>query len=130
MKPIKTGVTGTAETIVTFEELALTVGSGSLDVYSTPSMIALMEKAACDCLEEYLSADETTVGTELDVKHLAATPEAMTVRAEAELTEINGREFSFIVRAFDEAGLIGEGTHKRFIVNGPRFAEKAKAKLK
>ncbi len=130
MKPIKIGATGTAETIVTFEELALTVGSGSLDVYSTPSMVALMEQAACDCLQEYLSADETTVGTELNIRHLSATPEAMTVRAEAELTETNGREFTFKVKAFDEAGLIGEGVHKRFMVNGPRFAEKTKAKLK
>ncbi len=129
MKPIKPGVTGTAETIVTPDELAITVGSGSLDVYSTPSMVALMEQAACDCLEEYLTADETTVGTELSIKHLSATPEAMTVRAEAELTAVTGREFTFNVKAFDEAGLIGEGTHKRFMVNGPRFSAKTKSKL-
>jgi predicted thioesterase len=130
MKPVKPGIKGTAETIVTFDDLALTVGSGSLDVFATPSMVALMEKAACDCLEEYLTADETTVGTELNIKHLSATPESMTVRAEAELREINGREFIFDVKAYDEAGLIGEGTHKRFMVNGPAFADKTKAKLR
>lgn len=130
MKPVKLGIKGTAETIVTFDDLALTVGSGSLDVFATPSMVALMEKAACDCLEEYLTADETTVGTEINIKHLSATPETMTVRAEAELHEVNGREFIFNVKAYDEAGLIGEGVHKRFMVNGPAFAAKTKSKLK
>ena len=93
-------------------------------------MVALIEKSACNCLAEYLENDETTVGTEINVKHVSATPLGMKVTAEAVLTEINGREFVFNVKAFDESGLIGEGTHKRFLVNGTRFTDKTYSKIK
>ncbi len=128
MKEIKTGIS--AEMSVTAEEkyLASSMGSGSLDVFATPAMIALMENAAALCAEPYLEGDETTVGTELNVKHVSATPNGMKVSAEAVLTEVNGRELVFSVKAFDEAGLIGEGTHKRFVVYGKRFMEKTNAK--
>ena len=130
MKNIPTGITGTAETIVSDGELAVTVGSGSLKVFATPCMIALIEKSACNCLSEYMEDDETTVGTEINVRHLSATPKGMTVSATATLTEINGRQFVFNVRAYDETGLIGEGIHKRFLVNSEKFIQKTYSKIK
>lgn len=130
MKNIITGISGTAGITVSENELAVTAGSGSLKVFATPFMIALMEKSACNCLSEYLENDETTVGTEISVKHVSATPNSMKVTAEAVLTEINGREFVFSVKAYDETGLIGEGTHKRFLVNGAKFIQKTYSKIK
>lgn len=130
MKDIKTNISGTAELEVSDRELAVIVGSGSLKVFSTPFMVALMEKSACNCLDEYLENDETTVGTEINVKHVSATPEKMKVTAEATLTEVNGREFVFSVKAFDETGLIGEGTHRRFLVNSEKFIKKTYSKIK
>ncbi len=129
MKDIKTGISGFADLKVTDKDLAVNVGSGSLEVFATPSMIMLMEKAACSCLAEYLEADETTVGTEMNVKHISATPCGMDIKAEAVLTEVNGREFTFTVKASDNAGAIGEGVHKRFLVYGEKFTAKAKSKL-
>ena len=79
-------------------------------------MVALMEASACNCLADFLDEGETTVGTALDIKHISATPVDMAVTAEATLTEVNGREFTFEVKAFDESGEIGCGTHKRFLV--------------
>ncbi|MBE6858685.1 MAG: dihydrolipoamide acyltransferase [Ruminococcus sp.] len=128
MKTIECGIKGTAEIKVSAAELAVNVGSGSLDVFATPAMIMLMEKAACSCLDDYLENDETTVGTALDVRHISATPLGMKVSAEALLTEINGREFTFNVTASDEAGKIGEGIHKRFLVYGEKFMAKTNSK--
>lgn len=130
MKDIKLNSSGKAEITVSADKLAVNVGSGSLEVFATPVMIMLMEKSACNCLSEYLENDETTVGTEINVKHVSATPEGMKVSAEAVLTEINGREFTFSVKVYDESGLIGEGQHKRFLVFGKKFTAKAKLKLK
>lgn len=129
MKAIEINTKGIAETIVTSDKLAVNVGSGSLAVFATPSMIALMEKSACNCLADYLDNEETTVGTELNIKHLSATPEGMKVTAEAVLTEINGREFTFEVTASDEAGVIGKGSHKRFLVYSEKFTAKTYEKL-
>ena len=129
MKESAIGIKGFAELTVSSAELAVNVGSGSLEVFATPVMVMLMEKAACKCLENYLEGDETTVGTEMNVRHTSATPCGMKVNAEAELTEINGREFVFSVRAFDESGSIGEGIHKRFLVFGEKFTSKTNAKL-
>lgn len=129
MKDLKIGLKGTAELIVDELVLAVNVGSGSLRVFATPSMTMLMEKAACNCLEQFLENDETTVGTELNIKHISATPEGMRVTAEAEITEINGREISFCVTASDETGIIGSGTHKRFLVFGEKFMTKTLSKL-
>lgn len=129
MKNLKIGITGTSELTVCSENLAVNVGSGSLEVFATPEMVMLMEKAACSCISEYLEGDETTAGNEMIVKHISATPEGMKVCAEAELTEVNGRELVFSVKAYDECGDIGEGIHKRFIVYGEKFTSKAKSKL-
>lgn len=128
MKTIECGIKGTAEIKVSASELAANVGSGSLDVFATPAMIMLMEKAACICLADYLENDETTVGTAMNVQHISATPLGMTVSAEALLTEINGREFTFTVTACDEAEKIGEGVHKRFLVYGEKFMAKTNSK--
>lgn len=123
------GIVGTAEQTVTEAVTAKTVGSGSLTVFSTPHMIALMEEAACRCIAPYLTAEQSSVGTRLDVKHLAATPVGMRVRAEAKLTAEDGRKLTFEVKAFDETGPIGEGTHERFLILTDRFLEKTYAKL-
>ncbi len=129
MKDIITGISGKAEAEVSSDKLASAMGSGSLDVFATPSMVALMEKSACNCLEKFLENDETTVGTELNIKHTSATPNGMNVTAEAVLTNINGREFTFEVKAFDECGLIGCGFHKRFLVYDEKFTAKTNEKL-
>ena len=123
-------IKGTAALTVTDEVTAAAVGSGMLPVVATPSMIALMEKAAAESVAPQLDAGMTTVGTKLDVAHTAATPVGMTVRAETELTEIDGRRLIFTVHAFDDAGEIGSGTHERFIVNAEKFLAKAEAKQK
>ncbi|MCM1530251.1 MAG: thioesterase family protein [Alistipes sp.] len=129
MKEITTGIKGTAETGADSGKLASAMGSGSLKVFATPAMVALMEAAACNCLSQYMENDETTVGTELNIKHTSATPEGMNIAAEAVLTKVNGREFVFEVKAFDEAGEIGSGTHKRFLVYGEKFTAKTCSKL-
>ena len=126
---ITVGMKGTAENLCEREDTALEVGSGSLLVYATPCMAALMEAAACAAIEEALSENETTVGIELNLKHTSATPVGLEVRAEAEVTAVEGKIFSFQITAFDEAGKIGEATHKRALVNSQRFLEKTYSKL-
>lgn len=123
-------IKGTAALTVTDEVTAASVGSGMLPVFATPSMVALIEKVAAESVASSLDAGMTTVGTKLDVAHTAATPVGMTVRAETELTEIDGRRLIFTVHAFDDAGEIGSGTHERFIVNAEKFLAKAEAKQK
>ncbi|MBQ3230516.1 MAG: thioesterase family protein [Clostridia bacterium] len=122
-------MTATVNETVTPEKTAASVGSGSLPVYATPAMLALIEKAACVAVSPLLSEGETSVGTYLAVKHLAATPVGMNVSATAKLIERDGRKLVFNVTASDECGVIGEGTHERFIVLSERFTEKTNAKL-
>ena len=105
------------------------LGSGDVDVFATPSMIANMEYAAAKCVLEDLEEGQTTVGTYLDVKHTAATPIGMKVTCYAELTAAEGRALTFKVWAEDECGPIGEGTHTRAIINSERFLAKCNAKL-
>lgn len=126
---IKIGMIGQVSTLAEREDTALEVGSGSLLVYATPCMAALMEAAACEAIADALDAQETTVGIELNIQHLSATPVGLEVRAEAQVTAVEGKIISFTVTAYDEAGKIGEGTHKRAVVNSQRFLEKAYAKL-
>lgn len=129
MKKIKSGLSKEITANVEKSMLAVNVGSGSLEVLATPVMIMLMEKASCQCIEDYLENDETTVGTEINIKHISATPENMNVRVKSEITDVNGREITFRTEAFDDAGKIGEGIHKRFVVYGERFTQKTKNKL-
>lgn len=126
---ITVGMKGEVSTLVEREDTAKEVGSGSLLVYATPCMVALMEGAACEAIEEALDDSKTTVGTELTLQHLSATPVGLEVRAEAEVTAVEGKVITFAVTAYDEAGEIGRGTHKRVIVNTQKFLEKAYNKL-
>jgi len=126
---ITVGMKGEVPTTVEREDTASVVGSGSLLVYATPCMVALMEGAACEAIAAALPEDKTSVGTELNISHLSATPVGMDVRAEAEVTAVEGNMLTFAVTAFDEKGKIGEGTHKRAIISTQRFLEKTYAKL-
>ena len=126
---ITVGMKAEVGTLVEREDTALEVGSGSLLVYATPCMVALMEGAACEAIAEALSETQTTVGIALNIEHISATPVGLDVRAEAEVTAVEGKVITFAVRAFDEVGEIGHGTHKRVIVNSQKFLEKAYAKL-
>lgn len=126
---ITIGMKGEAFTDVERADTAKEVGSGSLLVYATPCMVALMEGAACEAISEALKEDQTTVGTMLNIEHISATPVGLEVRAEAEVTAVEGKVITFDVKAFDEAGEIGHGTHKRVIVNSQKFLDKAYMKL-
>ena len=126
---ITVGMKAEVGTLVEREDTAKEVGSGDLLVYATPCMVALMEGAACDAIAEALGDTQTTVGIALNIEHTSATPVGLDVRAEAEVTAVEGNVITFAVRAFDEVGEIGHGTHKRVIVNSQKFLEKAYAKL-
>ena len=126
---IEVGMKGTASTTAEREDTALEVGSGSLLVYATPCMVALMEGAACEAIASGLEDAESSVGIELNIQHTAATPVGLEVRAEAEVTAVEGKIVTFDIRAFDEAGQIGSGTHKRAVINAQRFLDKTYAKL-
>ena len=114
----------TVEIVVDESNTALAVGSGSLKVFATPMTIALMENAAAACIADDLGEGNTSVGTAISVSHVAATPMGMKVKATAELVAVEGRKYDFKVTAEDERGLIGEGTHSRFAVNGEKFTNK------
>lgn len=126
---ITVGMTGSVSTAVEREDTAYEVGSGSLLVYATPCMVALMEGAACEAIAAAMPEDKTSVGTELNISHISATPVGLEVRAGAEVTEVDGNTITFRVTAYDEAGKIGEGTHKRVVVTAQRFLDKAYSKL-
>ncbi|GHV17161.1 thioesterase [Spirochaetia bacterium] len=125
---VRPGIQGHKEETVTAGNTASAWGSGGLDVYATPAMVALMEGACVAAADQMLPAGYSTVGTELRVKHLAATPLGMTVRAAGELLEVDGRRLVFRVEAHDEAGKIGEGTHERFIIEDEKFIKKTNEK--
>jgi fluoroacetyl-CoA thioesterase len=105
-------------------------GSGGVHVFSTPALVGLMESAAVIALRGALPEEQTTVGTRLDVRHLAATPVGMQVRAIATLTAVEGRKLTFTVQAWDEAELIGEAVHERFIIDLSKFMAKVEKKAK
>lgn len=126
---IQPGMKGSASTLVEREDTAREVGSGDLLVYATPCMVALMEGAACEAIAQALGDTQTTVGTALNIEHISATPVGLEVRAEAEVTGVEGKVITFDVRAFDEAGEIGKGTHKRVLVNSQKFLDKTYSKL-
>ena len=123
------GMKGEASTLVEREDTAAEVGSGSLLVYATPCMVALMEGAACEAINEALAEDQSSVGISLNIEHLSATPGGLEVRAEAEVTAVEGKIITFTITAYDEAGKIGEGTHKRCVISSQKFLDKAYAKL-
>lgn len=127
-KEITCGLKNTVTDRVSENNIAKTLGSGSLEVYATPAMTCLMEKAATEALEPLLADGWTTVGISLDVQHKAATPVGLSVRAEAEVTAVEGRKITFRVRAFDDKEEIGSGIHERFAVLKEKFLAKALGK--
>lgn len=124
MEELKEGLTGEASVIVMHINTAKAAGSGSLDVFATPCMIALMEKAACNVLAPYLDSASTSVGIKMATSHIAATKIGEEVIARAILTKVDGRRLVFDVEAKDGAKIIGKGTHERFIVNIEKFMSK------
>ena len=127
---IPVGAKGVAEMIVTDDKTAAAIGSGSVNVFATPWMIAMMELSACNALAPYYEAGQSSVGTKLNVSHDAATPVGWRVRAEAEVIEVDRRRIVLSVSAWDEAGLIGKGTHERFLIDAEKFIAKAENKAK
>jgi len=126
--PLAPGLSGTVERTVTHELTAAALGSGLVPVFATPSLVALMEAAAVHALEGVLAEGQTSVGTRIDIRHLAATPVGMRARATATLTEVDGRRLVFTVEAWDDQELIGTGTHERMIVDWGRFVERVQRK--
>ena len=126
---VSVGMKGRAEAMVNDQNTAMSAGSGTLPVFATPWMCALMEKAAWTAVAPALAEGESTVGTKLSISHLSATPVGLKVWAECEVTAVEGKRIEFNVAAYDEKGLIGEGTHERFIVTDERFLGKAARKL-
>ena len=128
---ITIGMRHTVTRTVTPDMTARAVGSGALEVLGTPFMLGLMECAAMECVQEELPPERGTVGVEMTSTHVAPTPVGMTIRATAEVTGVseNGKMITFKVTAWDDAGLIGEGTHTRAVIYNQRFLDKCNAKL-
>lgn len=127
---MKTGIKGQAEITVTADLLASHIGSGAVSVYATPMMIAGIENTAAASVAPELAEGDVTVGVDVNVAHVSATPLGMKVRFQTELTEISssGKVLTFAVEAYDEAGLIGKGTHRRAIVNRAKFESRTNSK--
>ena len=123
------GISNEITKTVTKETTADALGSGLLEVYATPAMVALMEETCMRSVQEELEEGCGTVGTGLTIHHISATPVGMKVRCASKLVEVDGRKLVFDVQAFDEAGLIGQGTHERFIIENEKFFQKACKKL-
>ena len=125
---IEKGIKGHLEQTVTDELCADRIGSGLVKVFATPMMIALIERTCNESVTPLLDPGQGTVGTRIDISHCAATPVGMRVWCDSELTEVDRRRLVFSVRAYDQCGLIGEGTHERFIIDSDRFQQKANEK--
>ena len=128
---LEAGIKNKKDMIVTEENTAKAVGSGGLEVFATPALIALAEKTAYESVVPYLEEGQGTVGTNIDIKHIAATPVGMRVVCETELIEFdasNPRRLLFSVNVYDEVEKIAEGTHERFIINNDKFMGKAEGK--
>jgi fluoroacetyl-CoA thioesterase len=125
---LKLGMTGEATTTVVYENTAAAIGAGGVEVFGTPMLISLMENAAWRAVADALDEGYVTVGTHVNISHLAATPLGQQVRASAELVEIDDRNLVFNVTAYDERQKIGEGQHERAIVNLERFLSRIKAR--
>ena len=123
---IEVGLKHESQTVVSTTNTANTLGSGDMEVFATPAMIALMENAAMMAVAPYLDEGASTVGIEMATSHIKASPIGATITASAELISAEGRKLSFKVKAWDEQGVIGEGNHTRFVVNRERFLSKVK----
>ena len=130
MQGMPLGTKGSFSLVVLPEHLASRFKDAMLPpILATPVMIMVMENAALNAMKPYLDADETALGTRVDVRHMSATPAGRRVTGEAEVTKIDGRRIEFTIRAMDGAEVIGEGTHERVIINLARFSEQLKAKF-
>jgi fluoroacetyl-CoA thioesterase len=129
MGDLKAGLRGHAELVVREEHTAPSIGSGKVRVLATPVMINLIEAAALDAVEHLLPAGYQSLGTHLDVHHIAATPVGMRVRATAEVVAVEQRKISFQVEARDEHEVIGSGNHERVVVNVAKFDQRVQKKL-
>jgi len=125
---IQHGLRAEVKATVSETKTATHLGSGSLAVYATPALVALMENAAVRALEDYLPASQTTVGGHMDVRHLAATPVGVQVRAVAELVEVDGHKLTFHIQAWDDDEKIGEAKHVRYLVDTEKFMAKTENK--
>lgn len=125
---IQVGMTHSETVTVGGDNVASAVGSGLVDVFATPMMIALLEKAAAACIAPHLDAGQASVGTHINVSHSGATPIGMQVTATATITEIDRRRIEFAVVVRDDAGEVGKGTHTRFIIDRDKFMNKAAEK--
>lgn len=130
MLDITPGITGEAQVAVSERNTAVAHGSGGVPVFATPAMVALMENAALTSLEKVLPPGFSTVGTSIAVTHIAASPVGMKVTAKSELVEVSGKRLEFRVQAVDDKGLIGEGSHQRYIIEVEKFMSKAIEKIK
>ncbi len=130
MDKIKVGLNSIIETTAMQKDSAINYGSGAVDVYSTPAMIALLESSARNAVDLHLPKGYTTVGIKVDVKHLAATPIGSRIKASAELIEVDGKRLVFKVEAFDEVEKIGEGIHERFVIEVDKFMSRLDKKIK
>jgi fluoroacetyl-CoA thioesterase len=130
MQELVPGLQAELEHTVTDADSASHWGSGLVPVFSTPALVGLMESAAVAALTGHLASGQTTVGARIDVRHLAATPVGMQVRARAELMAVEGRKLVFKVQALDAVELIGEADHERFVVDEARFLSRVQAKSK
>jgi predicted thioesterase len=128
MTALEPGLTGEARMIVAVGNTAMEAGSGSVPVFATPMLVALMENAAINALEGKLATGLSTVGTKVSIAHTAATPLGMTVIARAELMEVDGKRLLFNVTAEDDKGPVGEGSHERFIVDLDKFLARVEEK--
>lgn len=122
------GVSALKETAVSDRDTAANYGSGLMEVYATPVMIALMESTAKESVDLHLPLGYTTVGIEVSIKHIKATPVGMKVKCEAVLAKVEDKKLTFKVEAWDEKGKIGEGTHVRYIVNAKEFMDRINSK--
>jgi predicted thioesterase len=128
LSKLRPGLVGAADLRVGVEHTAPSIGSGVIPVLGTPVLINLMEGAALAAVEHLLPAGHQSLGIHLDVRHIAATPIGMRVRATAELTHVEGRTLTFRVEARDEREVIGDGTHQRVVVNVARFDQRVQQK--
>ena len=126
---VEIGTKGRAETVVSAANTAQAACSGALPVFGTPFLCALMEEAAWKSIAPQLEPGQSTVGTRLNVSHDSATPVGMKVWGESEVVEVDGKRIELKVAAYDERGLIGQGTHQRFVVTDERFLAKTRQKL-
>lgn len=126
---LQIGIKGHQEITVTNELTAKSVGSGVMDVFATPAMLALMEKTAFTSVLEHLNEGCGSVGTKVEIEHIASSPVGMKITCDSELVAIEGRKLIFKLEAYDSKGLIGKGTHERFLVENVKFQEKTDKKL-